>query len=351
MDFSVCDDTVREGLQTPGISFSIDEKIQIARIIGESGVKRALVSYPSAHKSEIETTINIVKNNVFRETFALGRAIKKDVDIIGETGADISLHLPFDLKNLQESYEAIDYARKYGKIIEVAVVDVINHRLEEIEKIVDNVVRSGADIVQLPDTTGSGTPDKIRNVFRRIISKYDVKLETHCHNDYGMSIANTIAALEEGADFADCTVFGIGERNGIADLLSISRYAKSMGIKTGINEEKLLFAYGKILNIILEKIGPDFFVKNFPNYGDNVKTNTAGTHVSYSSVFSGNEFSVNVYTGRTVISKILKMNGLEIPEDSLKKLVNTIKDISSQSGRCLKTDEIVKLAGEFVENH
>ncbi|MGP6220105.1 hypothetical protein [Caldiplasma sukawensis] len=351
MDFSVCDDTVREGLQTPGISFSIEEKIKIARIIGNSGVKRALVSYPSAHISEIETTKNILKNNIFRETFALGRAIKKDVDIIGETGANISLHLPFDLKNLQESYEAINYARKYGKLIEVAVVDVVNHTVEEIEKIVDNVVKSGADIVQLPDTTGSGTPDKIRNVFRRIRSNYDLKLETHCHNDHGMSIANTIAALEEGADFADCTVFGIGERNGIADLLSISRYAKSMGIKTGINEEKLLDAYENILNLILKKIGPDFFLKNFPNFGDNVKTNTAGTHVSYSDVFSGKEFSVNVYTGRSVISKILKMNGMELSEDSLKKLVDNIKDISSQTGKCLKTDEIVKLAGEFIENN
>ena len=341
------DDTLREGLQTPGIAFTIDEKIRIAKVVREAGIKRALISYPPAHVSEIEVTRKIVSENIFSEPFALGRATREDIDRIDETGANISLHLPFKLENLPDVIDAIKYASKKGKILEVAVVDVMKNDIREVIKIAKLVSQAGADIIQLPDTTGSGTPRRIRNLFSEARKSLDCEIEAHCHNDMGGATANAYAAIEGGADHLDTTIYGIGERNGITDTASIHSLLESEGITTGIDVNALKRAYELILKFLLDKIGKDFFILNFPVIGSNISTNTAGTHVAYSGVFTGTKMSLNVYAGKSMIKRVLENSNLEVNEEVIRKVLQEVKDLSSQTGKCVTSDQIIKMVGEF----
>ncbi|MCL4341980.1 MAG: hypothetical protein M1431_07800, partial [Candidatus Thermoplasmatota archaeon] len=169
----ITDDTLREGLQTPGISYSIDEKLKLARLLSEAGIRRALVAYPSAHSSEFYAAKRIVELGFFPETFALGRTVPSDIDAICETGSNISLHLPFRLEKLDQVADAIRYASKKGRTLEVAVVDVIHHTDKEIMDLTRMVVDAGANVVQLPDTTGTGNPSRIRSIIRMVKSVFD----------------------------------------------------------------------------------------------------------------------------------------------------------------------------------
>ena len=128
------DDTLREGMQAPGFAMSYNEKIELAKLISAAGIKRALVAYPPAHKSEFGVTAAIVDGKYFQQVFGLGRTVKEDIDMINETGANISLHLPFKLDGMDQVYENIKYACTLGKIVEIGFVDIDMFSIEQITK-------------------------------------------------------------------------------------------------------------------------------------------------------------------------------------------------------------------------
>jgi 2-isopropylmalate synthase len=344
----ITDDTLREGMQAPGMAFTVDEKVKIAKIISTCGIKRALVAYPPAHVSEVRATERILADHIFPETFALGRAMREDVDSIAETGSNISLHLPFRMEKLDEAIDAVKYASTKGRIVEVAVVDVMKNDIRDIIRIARLVSQAGADVVQLPDTTGTGSPKKIRSLFSEAKASLDVEIEAHCHNDMGAALANSYAALEGGADHIDATVYGIGERNGITDLASLSAILESEGISTGIKESAVREAYKQILDVILIKAGERFFVRNFPSVGENVSTNTAGTHVAFSDIFTASGMNFNVYAGKSMIRRVLDFSGMKADDQEVRNLLYAVKDRSADEGKCVKVDEILKMAGEII---
>ena len=344
----IIDDTLREGLQTPGMSYTTDEKIRLSRLIADSGIRRALVSYPSAHWSEAEVTREICSEGIFRETFGLGRTVLSDVDAIAETGANISLHLPFQFENTEGIAEAIRYAARKDRLLEVSVVNIAKFSIGELMKLGRMAEDAGADIVQFPDTTGHASPKLLGAVIREAKKTLKCQISVHCHNDLGGSIANALEGFNSGADFVDTCIYGLGERNGISDTASIARILELDGHKTGINFEKLSKAYKEVLDMILRKIGPDLFIDNFPVQGKNTLVHTAGTHAASSGTFQGSEYSVNVYTGRSMISSILDSNGIKLPKEKLAELTVEIKDRSVNSGMTLKVEDIIKMAGEKI---
>lgn len=344
----ICDDTMREGLQAPGMSMKTEEKLKLAKLLSESGVKTALVSYPSAHSSEFEVTKKIVEMGYFKETFALGRTVEKDIDVIADTGADIALHLPFRFDDTSAIIRAVKYASKKGRLLEVAVVDVTKYKEDILLKLCGEIMNAGANVIQLPDTTGMATPERFRSVVSNVRNEFrDVEIEIHCHNDAGLSTANAIAGLQAGADRVDTTVYGIGERNGITDQMSMVSYLESVGKGAGIDLKKLTSVYEYVLGLIQEKTGPDFFESNYPIVGKNARIHTAGTHAAFSDLFHGGEFSLNVYAGRNMIRKILESAGLSVSDQHLSSIVNKVKDLAVDSGHALRAKDIIQIAGEI----
>ncbi|WMT51760.1 MAG: hypothetical protein RE471_02485 [Ferroplasma sp.] len=344
----ITDDTLREGMQTPGFSFSTSEKIELARLISESGIKRALVSYPPAHRSEFDVTRSIVNKGYFTETFALGRTLKQDIDIIYETGASISLHLPFKIDNMDPIVDNIKYACSKGRSVEIGFVDIDMFNVNEIVKFCKKMEDAGVDVIQLPDTRGMLDPGKIWSVIKSVKNGTKIKIEAHCHNDHGMAVANTVSAITAGSDYVDTTIFGTGERNGIADSMTISDYLVRNGIEKGINLDRLKIAYNYMYGLIMKKIGSKFFSDNMPLYGNNSVIQTAGTHVAYSSVFEEKNYSVNVYTGKKMIMEILNKNGINYDVRNLDRIVSLVKDESARRGEVLTVNDIIKIAGEIA---
>ncbi|MGC8546287.1 MAG: hypothetical protein ACP5MU_01320 [Thermoplasmata archaeon] len=343
----ITDDTLREGLQSPGISFSYKEKIELARLISSTGIKRALVSYPSAHISEYNITKDIIKEKLFEETFSLGRTLKEDIDLISETGSNISLHLPFTDFDLEKICQTVHYAKSKGRVVEVAIVDMVKYDIDRIIPIARKLSECGADVLQIPDTTGRARPKLVYDVISNLKKEVESKIEVHCHNDSGLAVANTIAAIEAGCDYVDTTILGMGERNGIADMLTIVEYLNKEGIDNNVNIDRLSKGYDHLLEIILNKIGYYFFVRNIPIYGRNVKSLTAGTH-STSSNFPSSYISLNVYAGSGIIKEILKRNGIQIDERKVKVVLNKIKDVAVNEGRTIDPLEVIKFYGEVI---
>ena len=343
----ITDDTLREGLQTPGISYTKDEKLKIAELLKKAGIKRALVSYPSAHESEREVTESIVKGNYFEETYGLGRTMRKDIDIIDETGANISMHLPFRFDGLDDIIDAVKYASGKGKLVEVAVVDIVKYNENELLKIASAISGAGTDVIQLPDTTGSASPSNVMKLISKVRKNLDSEIEVHCHNDYGAAVSNSLAGANAGANYVDTTVYGLGERNGIADMASTVAILQKEGYEIPIKLESLKEVYNYLQELIFRKIGPNLFADNYPVFGKNTSVHTAGTHAAFGDVFRGSSFSVNVYTGKDMIRNILKANDVELEDEKLKKLVNSIKDQAVESGRSVPLKDILKMAGEL----
>jgi len=340
------DDTLREGLQTPGLSFTVDEKMKLARLISEAGIRRALVSYPSAHRSEIDVTRKIVAGNFFQETFALGRTVKGDIDLIADTGSNISLHLPFGSFSIDDICESIRYAKRYDRIIEIAIVDVVSYDISEVIRMAKRFSECGADVIQLPDTKGHGTPRKMADIVGEVKKTIKSEIEMHCHNDLGLSIAEATAGIDAGADHIDATIMGIGERNGITDEITVARYLNDSGMeKYDIGAFRSVYDY--MFELIIGKIGISFFRDNMPVIGKNVETVTAGTHAG---TFPSDHYSFNVYTGRNAIRSALMSRGISCSDDDLTKIVEMVKDTSVETGRAFHLDDVIKIFGEVHES-
>ncbi len=343
----ISDDSLREGMQAPGISFSVEEKLNLAKKISECGLKRILASYPSAHESEALVASEITKKGYFQEVYGLGRAIKEDIDLIDSTGANISLHFPFKYESLDEIYSNVKYALSLGKKVEVGIVDITQYKTDQLVKIVKVLSGLGVDTIQLPDTMGKATPGLIRNVVGESRKVSESKIEIHCHNDRGLSVSNAIAGIEAGADIIDTTFLGLGERNGITDTGTLARYLKEIGEANDLQTENIDRLSIEFLDIVIKKTGEYFFKNNLPNIGKNTNTHTAGTHAAFSDVFEGNDFSVNVYTGKSMLKKILEGRGINLTKEDLSLLMRRVKDISATQGRVIGADEIIKEARDL----
>lgn len=345
------DDTLREGMQAPGISFSVEEKKQLAQRIANCGIEKILISYPPAHHSEWEIARYVSSGNIFREVYGLGRSIVKDIDNIHSSGSHLSLHFPFKYESLDEVFDAVKYAVNLDPLTEVSVVDITQYSINELLSIVKKLSEMNVGTIQLPDTMGKARPKMIGNIVREAKKISDSRIEIHCHNDQGFSLANAVSGIEAGADSIDTTFLGIGERNGITDTLSIGRYLVENGIMERTSLDRIRDFSIEFLDIIIRKAGSSFFLDNIPNIGKNILTHTAGTHAAFSGVFGGENFSVNVYTGRSMVKRILAGFDINIKEDQLSKLIESLKNRSAEEGRIIQTEEVIEEAKRYVQSN
>ncbi len=233
----IFDTTLRDGEQTPGINLNIQEKLEIARQLARLGVDVIEAGFAIASPGDFEA-VKAVAENVKGVTVAsLCRAVEKDIDRAWEAVqharrprihtfiATSDIHLKYKLKMTEEevferSVAMVKYAKKYCEDVEFSAEDASRTRPEFLYRIVEAVINAGATVVNIPDTVGYATPLEFGNLIRGIrenvgnIHKTDISV--HCHNDLGLAVANTLAALANGATQLECTINGLGERAGNA---------------------------------------------------------------------------------------------------------------------------------------
>ena len=240
----IFDTTLRDGEQSPGATLTLLEKLEIARQLESLGVDIIEAGFPISSNGDFESVRQIAAAVTKSSVCGLARCTPKDIDRAGEAVkgavrprihvfcATSKIHRDFKLKKGKEeilriSVEAVKQAKGYTDDVEFSPEDASRTELEFLQEIVAAVIEAGATTLNIPDTVGYATPKTYGEVFRYLIEHVPairakgIILSSHCHNDLGMAVANSLAAVENGARQIECTINGIGERAGNAALEEI----------------------------------------------------------------------------------------------------------------------------------
>ena len=230
----IFDTTLRDGEQTPGVALTVDEKIQIAQKLSKIGVDKIEVGFPASSKGEIESAKKIKSLDLDSKIVGLARTVKEDIDAVVDADLEYihtfigtsPLHRNFKLKMskeqvIQRAVEAIDYAKEYGLTVEFSAEDATRTERDFLFKIFNEAIGAGADFLDVPDTVGVLTPVITHEIITDLRNNFKTPISVHFHNDFGLATANTLTAIECGANQAHVTVNGMGERTGNTSLEEI----------------------------------------------------------------------------------------------------------------------------------
>lgn len=294
----IFDTTLRDGEQSPGCSMTVPEKMRMAAKLVELGVDIMEAGFPIASHGDFEAVEAISREFGTRDLTiaALARSTAKDVERAGEALkhaqrsrihtfiATSDIHLQYKLKKsrqqvLDEAVKAVQLARTFTDDVEFSAEDASRTDPDYLEQVSRAVVEAGASTVNLPDTVGFSIPTEYAAFIRKVVQAIGDKaiVSVHCHDDLGLAVANSLAAVEAGARQIECTINGIGERAGNCSLEEIVMIFKTrqsvLPYETRINTEQLFSASQLLTSIIT--FGPQ---PNKAIVGDNAFAHEAGIH-------------------------------------------------------------------------
>ncbi len=260
----VFDTTLRDGEQSPGCSMNMDEKLRLAKQLEHLRVDVIEAGFPISSAGDFEGVKMVAQTIKSCTVAALARAVKPDIDRAWEAIRDAAkprihvfiatsdLHLKYKLKKsrdqvLQDAVWAVKYAKSLCPEVEFSCEDASRTDLGYLCTLVEAAIDAGAGIINLPDTVGYAIPDEYGAMFRTVLQKVpNIKkavLSSHCHNDLGLAVANSIAAVQNGVRQVECTINGIGERAGNASLeeivMAIKTRHEKLGLTTNVNTEEI----------------------------------------------------------------------------------------------------------------
>lgn len=260
----ILDTTLRDGEQSPGISLNIHEKVEIAAQLERLGVDAIEAGFPVASKGDFESVKAIAKDIRKPVIVGLARAVKGDIERAWEALkyaarprihtfiATSDIHMEYKLKMTPEEVlsrveEMVGLAKSLCDDVEFSAEDGSRTRPEFLFEVIETAIGAGATIINIPDTVGYGTPQEFGGLIKSVIENVegieDVVLSVHCHNDLGMAVPNSLAAIQNGATQIECTINGLGERAGNAALEEIVMALKTRkdfyGVDTQIVTEEI----------------------------------------------------------------------------------------------------------------
>ncbi|MGX7592988.1 2-isopropylmalate synthase [Candidatus Karelsulcia muelleri] len=293
----IFDTTLRDGEQVPGCQLNEQEKIIIAKNLELLGVDIIEAGFPISSPGDFKSVIELSKNLSKTRICCLTRAKKKDIEIAAQslryakhprihTGIGTSeSHIKNKFQSTEEkilniAYEAVKYAKQFVEDIEFYAEDAGRTDKLFLAKVCDQVIKAGATVINLPDTTGYCLPEeygkKIKFLLENVTNIDQVTLSTHCHNDLGLATANSIEGIKQGARQIECTVNGIGERAGntpLEEIVMILKKKKELNCFTNINT-KMLYPISKLVS----KYTGMVVQKNKAIIGNNAFSHSSGIH-------------------------------------------------------------------------
>jgi homocitrate synthase NifV len=237
----IVDTTLRDGEQSPGIAFGIEDKLKIAQLLDDMGVYEIEAGTPVISRAEEEGICRIIENKKNAKISVWSRMNQNDVrksivckpDII-HIGAPVSyVQIYNKLKKnkawvLRNVLECVEIAKSNHTEITVGLEDASRSDIGFMLNMVKELQNAGVNIIRIADTVGVLTPSRTKELIKTIREHSDIKIEVHIHNDLGMAVANSIVGAKEGAEFIDCTLFGIGERTGNCNLYEFVSASESI---------------------------------------------------------------------------------------------------------------------------
>jgi 2-isopropylmalate synthase len=295
---TIFDTTLRDGEQAPGFSLRTSEKIELARQLDSLGVDLIEAGFPIASQDDAEGVKQVAAHVRRPVIAALARCRPEDIERAGEalTGAERSrihtfiatsdLHLAKKLnishaQCLESAVSAVKLARKYTNDVQFSAEDATRSNMEFLCRVVEAVIDAGATTINLPDTVGYATPDEIRDFFITVIASVrnadKAVFSAHCHDDLGLAVANTHAAVTAGVRQVECTINGIGERAGNASLEEIVMGMRvrpdRLPFTTGIRSEQLYPTSQLLTSLTGQHVQPNKAI-----VGRNAFAHEAGIH-------------------------------------------------------------------------
>ncbi|WP_405294575.1 2-isopropylmalate synthase [Methanobrevibacter sp.] len=361
----IFDTTLRDGEQTPGVALTVDEKIQIAQKLNNLGVDKIEVGFPASSKGEIESAKKIKQLNLDSTLVGLSRSLKSDIDAIIDADLEYvhtfigtsPLHRDYKLKMsksqiIDKASQSVEYAKDHGLTVEFSAEDATRTERDFLFEIFEEVVDAGADFLDVPDTVGVLTPILTHELITDIKSNFKTPVSVHFHNDFGLATANTLTAIECGANQAHVTVNGLGERTGNCSLEELVMTLKaSYGIDLGLDTTRLY----SLSNLVGRLTGVKMPV-NKPIVGANAFAHESGIHVhgilnnastyepiSPEMVGHSRKIVLGKHTGANALKSKLKEYHIDLNEQQFCKVFDEIKSLGD-SGKCVTDDDLVAIA-------
>jgi 2-isopropylmalate synthase len=295
---SIFDTTLRDGEQSPGCSMNLTEKVRMANKLQDLGVDVIEAGFPIASDGDFAAVKAIAAQCRHVKVAALCRTAEQDVARAAEAlkyaarprihtfCATSDIHLEHKLRKTRAeviamTHAAVRQARSYADDVEFSAEDATRSDIDYLCEVLDAAVNAGASVLNVPDTVGYTTPNEytrlVQQVRERVVRDRDVIISVHCHNDLGLAVANSLAAIEAGARQVECTINGIGERAGNASLeeivMALHVRADRLPFETGINTTQLYPTSQLLSSIVGFDVQPNKAI-----VGRNAFAHEAGIH-------------------------------------------------------------------------
>ncbi len=365
----ILDTTLRDGEQTPNVALSSEDKLKIAQALDELGVDIIEAGFAINSEGEAEAVKLIANSGLKSEICSLCRAstvdidaaLKCDVDSVHIFLATSKVHLEKKLKITREearekAVTAVQYAKDHGLIAEFSCEDGTRTELDFLEVVHKAVEGAGVDRIDIPDTVGVMTPMAMAQFVSEIRKTTKVPLAVHCHDDFGLSVANSLAGILGGAEEIHATINGLGERAGNAALEEVVMGLQAFyNVKTNINSRKMAFVSRLVSQLTGIQVPPNKAI-----VGDNAFSHEAGIHVhgvlSDGSTYEpmrpeivGKERTIVVgkHSGVHAVQNKLREYGIELDPQQMKDVVAKVKKWAV-SGKKLDDAELLAVAYDVM---
>lgn len=359
------DTTLRDGEQTPGVFFTLENKVEIALLLEECGIKEIEAGFPAVSSDEREAVKAVSKAISRSKVLCLCRVLKSDVDLALSCDVDgviifiasSDVHLKWKLKMsaddvLKCALDVIEYAKSHGVFVQFTCEDATRTPFERLLRFYRAAIDRGADRVGVADTVGCITPSSMKLLVSELSKSLNKPIAVHCHNDFGLATANTLAAYEAGAIALSVSVNGLGERCGNAALEEVAMALYCLyGVKLDLDFRKLVKLSTRVAEITGLKPWP---LK--PVVGPHAFTHESGIHVAavfenpftyepYSPRILGIDRSIRFgkHSGTKAIIYALRTVGMELSVEEAQKVLTEVKKLERIKG-CLSLEDVKKIA-------
>ena len=377
----IFDTTLRDGEQSPGFSMNTDEKIRMAKQLEALNVDVIEAGFPIASQGDLEAVKKVAQEVRTVPIAALARARKEDVSAALEALkpaasprlhvflATSDLHLRVKLKmSREQALEAIGAMIRQGRQnvaeVEFSAEDAGRTDIDFLCQVCRVAVEAGATVLNLPDTVGYAVPEEYGEMFRKVREslgdKQGITLSAHCHDDLGMAVANSLAAIRAGVRQIECTINGIGERAGNASLeevvVALAVRKDSFNVTTGIRMDQLFPTSRMLTEITGAQVAPNKAV-----VGANAFAHEAGIHqdgiiknpLTYEIIspetvgVPSRSLVVGKHSGRNALRMTLRDLGYEASDAELAEVYRRVTALADQSKQ-VRSRDIVAIAHEVI---
>ena len=375
----IFDTTLRDGEQVPGCQLNTVEKIEVARALEELGVDVIEAGFPISSPGDFKSVVEISKAVTWPTICALTRAVEKDIDTAAEalkfakkgrihTGIGTSYyHIHHKLNStpdeiIERAVRAVKYAKKYVEDVEFYAEDAGRTENEYLARVVEAVIKAGATVVNIPDTTGYTLPfeygEKIKYLVDNVKGIQNAIISTHCHNDLGMATANSVTGVINGARQVEVTINGIGERAGNTSLEEVVMIMKSrhrvLNIDTNINT-KNIYSISRMVSSMMNMpvqpnkaiVGRNAFAHSSGIHQDGVLKNRENYEIIDPKDVGINESSIllTARSGRAALKHRLEVIGYNLDKEKLDEVYERFLELADKK-KDIRDDDVAALVGD-----